>query len=63
MVQRQTHIGQGGPEVRRDSPWRWGLLLTLRDRLDRGDYRVSSDAVATSIIDRTVARRRGRSDS
>jgi hypothetical protein len=38
------------------SPWRRGLLLTLRDRLEKQTYQVSSDAVAASIIDRAVTR-------
>jgi hypothetical protein len=39
---------------RRETPWRRGLLLTLRERLEKQSYDVPSDAVAASIIDRAT---------
>jgi len=53
VAQSQAHTRRPEPGTHHRSPWRWGLLLTLRDRLDRGTYSVSSDAIAASIIDRT----------
>jgi hypothetical protein len=41
---------------RRQTPWRRGLLLTLRERLEKESYDVPSDAVAASIIDRATRR-------
>jgi hypothetical protein len=40
--------------ARRETPWRRGLLLTLRERLEKESYDVPSDAVAASIIDRAT---------
>jgi hypothetical protein len=56
VSQGHTERTGGGDQARRDTPWRRGLLLTLRERLEKETYSVPSDEVAASIIDRTVTR-------
>jgi hypothetical protein len=63
--QRRSTVSQGhtdsfrnGAPLRRETPWRRGLLLTLRERLEKETYVVPSDEVAASIIDRAMHRGR-----
>ncbi len=37
-------------------PWRRGLLQAVRDRLESDSYEVPPDAVAESIIERSLSR-------
>ncbi len=55
MSQRETNRQGGAVQQGRETPWRQGLLLTLRDRLEKDSYSVPSDRVAASIIDRALA--------
>jgi hypothetical protein len=56
LSQGQTERTGGAEQARRDTPWRRGLLLTLRERLEKEAYAVPSDEVAASIIDRAMTR-------
>ena len=56
MSQGQTESDRDDVQQRRETPWRRGLLLTLRERLEKETYAVSSDKVAASIIDRAMTR-------
>ena len=56
MSQGQTESDRDDVQQRRETPWRRGLLLTLRERLEKETYAVSSDKVAASIIDRAKTR-------
>ena len=56
MSQGQTEGDRDDVRQRRETPWRRGLLLALRERLEKETYAVPSDQVAASIIDRAMTR-------
>jgi hypothetical protein len=56
VSQGQTEGNRADVPHRRETQWRRGLLLTLRERLEKQTYAVPSDDVAASIIDRAITR-------